>query len=82
MSQVAEIADYMDQNPSLKVGIDGSCPRGSDPRALDLSGLRIIAIRNALIKAGVSTSRIEMGAFGDERLMREGRVEVLIRTRY
>jgi outer membrane protein OmpA-like peptidoglycan-associated protein len=79
--QVSEIADYMEQNPSLKVGIDGSIPRGSDSRKLDLAGLRIIAVRNALIKAGVPASRIEMGVFGDVRLVRERRVEVLLRTR-
>ncbi|MGZ3515369.1 MAG: OmpA family protein, partial [Thermodesulfobacteriota bacterium] len=78
---VAEIADYMEQNPSLKVGIDGSSPRGSDPGALDLAGLRIIAVRNALIKAGVPAFRIEMGTFGDPQLVREGRVEVLLRSR-
>jgi len=81
LDQVAEIADYMEQNPSLKVGIDGSIPRGSDSSKLDLAGLRIIAVRNALIKAGVPASRIEIGVFGDVRLVRERRVEVLLRTR-
>jgi outer membrane protein OmpA-like peptidoglycan-associated protein len=79
--QVAEIADYMEQNPSLKVGIDGSIPRGSDSHKLDLAGLRIVTVRNALIKAGVPAYRIEMGVFGDVRLAREGRIEVLLRTR-
>lgn len=32
-SKINEIAAYMNQNPSLQVGIDGSMdPRGSDPR--------------------------------------------------
>lgn len=81
MNQAAEIAVYLNQNPSLKVGIDGSSPRGSDSRAVDLAGLRVISVRNALINAGVPTSRIEVGSFGDPQLIREGRVEVLIRTR-
>jgi len=81
IDQVSEIADYMQENPSLKIGIDGSIPRGSDTSKLDLAGLRIIAVRNALIKAGVSASRIEMGTFGDPKLVRERRIEVLIRTR-
>jgi Outer membrane protein and related peptidoglycan-associated (lipo)proteins len=78
MSKVSEIAGYMQQNPSLKVGIDGSIPPGSDQ---DLGNRRVSTVRAALIKAGMPASRIEMGAFGEAQLAREGRVEVLIRTR-
>ena len=81
MSQVAEIAEYMKQNPSLKIGIDGSSPSGANRRARDLADRRSTAVRNALIDAGVPGSRIEMGAFGDRHLVREGRVEVLLHTR-
>ena len=79
MSQVSEIAGYMKQNPSLKVGIDGSIPPGSDQ---DLANRRISTLREALIKAGVPASQIETGAFGDVKLARERRVEVLLRTNY
>jgi outer membrane protein OmpA-like peptidoglycan-associated protein len=65
----------MRQNPSLKIGIDGSSPRGSDQ---NLGDRRVDAVRKALIKAGVMDSRIQTGAFGDEQLARERRVEVLI----
>ena len=81
MSQVAEIADYMKENSSLKIGLDGSIPSGSNSNKLDLAGLRTISVRDAMIKAGVPASRIETGAFGDAKLARERRVEVLIRTR-
>ena len=78
--QVPEIAYYMEQNPSLKVGIDGSIPRGSDPRSQDLAGRRVSTVCEALITAGMPAHRIERGAFGDAQLARDGRVEVLIRT--
>jgi outer membrane protein OmpA-like peptidoglycan-associated protein len=79
--QVSEIAYYMQQNPSLKVGIDGSSPRGSDARNQDLAGRRVRSVHSALVKAGVPAYRIETGAFGDEQLARDGRVEMLLRTR-
>jgi len=78
--QVSEIADYMQQNRSLKVGIDGSIPSGSDLRSQDLAGSRVITVYNALINAGVEAYRIERGVFGDAQLAREQRVEVLLRT--
>lgn len=80
-NKVSEIADYMKQNPSLQVGIDGSMnPRGTDPRNQDLSNRRVDAVRNALIQAGVPASKILTGAFGDARLTQDRRVEVLINT--
>jgi outer membrane protein OmpA-like peptidoglycan-associated protein len=80
-SKVNEIAAYMNQNPSLQVGIDGSMdPRGTDPLNQDLSDRRVSAVRNALIQAGVPAYKIQAGAFGDARLTRDRRVEVLIRT--
>jgi outer membrane protein OmpA-like peptidoglycan-associated protein len=80
-SKITEIAAYMNQNPSLQVGIDGSMdPRGSDPRDQSLSDRRIGAVRDALIQAGVPSSKIHTGAFGDTRLTRDRRVEVLIST--
>jgi outer membrane protein OmpA-like peptidoglycan-associated protein len=81
MSKVSEVAAYMKQNPSLRVGIDGSMdPRGTDPRNQDLSDRRVSAVRDALIQAGVPASKIQMGTFGDAQLTRDRRVEVLTRT--
>jgi outer membrane protein OmpA-like peptidoglycan-associated protein len=81
MSKVSEIATYMNQNPSLRVGIDGSMdPRGTDPRNQDLSDRRVDAVRSALIQAGVPAYKIQTGAFGDTQLTRDRRVEVLIST--
>jgi outer membrane protein OmpA-like peptidoglycan-associated protein len=78
--QVSEIANYMQQNPSLKVGIDGSIPRDSNVRNQDMASRRISNVYAALVKAGVSDHRIETGTFGDAQLARDGRVEVLLHT--
>jgi len=61
-----EIANYMNQNPSLRVGIDGSNVN------------RVSNVRDALINAGVPGYKIETGAFGDPQLRRDGRVAVLV----
>ena len=91
-SKVPEIAVYMQQNPSVQVGIDGYAdPRGTNPYNMSLSQRRVSAIQDALVKAGVASDRIETGAFGEMGLkcgesteqcwQRDRRVEVLIRPR-
>jgi peptidoglycan-associated lipoprotein len=88
-SKVSDIAAYLNQNPSAKVGIDGyTDPRGTDPYNQALSERRVNAIQAALVKAGVPASKIQTGAFGEKRLkcgdkteecwQRDRRVEVLV----
>ena len=87
----AEIAVYMSQNPSVRLGIDGyTDSRGTSQYNLPLSQRRVTTVRDALIQAGVPTERIETGTFGTDRLVcnpsnepcsqRDGRVEVLVRA--
>jgi peptidoglycan-associated lipoprotein len=91
MSKVNEIAAFMRDNSSAKVGIDGHAdPRGTDAYNQSLSERRVNAIRDALAKAGVASGRIQTGAFGEQRLQcnqsteacwqSDRRVEVLIGT--
>jgi outer membrane protein OmpA-like peptidoglycan-associated protein len=79
--KLTTIATYMQKNPSLQLGIDGSMnARGTDPRDQNLSDRRVSAVRDALVAAGVSNAQIRMGAFGDPNLRQDRRVEVLIAT--
>jgi outer membrane protein OmpA-like peptidoglycan-associated protein len=78
-SKVSEIAAYMNQNPSLRIGIDDT---NTDPRSNDLSERRVRAVRNALIHAGVPSAKIQSGAYGDAKLAQDRRVEVLVRSDY
>jgi hypothetical protein len=73
---ISDMADYVKRNPSLQVGIDGYL----DSRNADLSNNRVNVIKDGLIKQGVPAERIKVGAFGDNKLRREGRVEVLIES--
>jgi len=64
-NKAREIANYMERNPSSRVGIDGS------------NELRVGNVREALIDAGVPAYKIQTGAFGDPQLRRDSRVAVL-----
>ncbi len=90
-SKVADIAAYMKQNPTARVGIDGHTdPRGADAYNQSLSERRVNAIRDSLVTAGVSNDKIHTGAFGESQLkchestegcwQSDRRVEVLIGT--
>jgi outer membrane protein OmpA-like peptidoglycan-associated protein len=75
-SKISDVASYMKQNPSIRVGLDGA----QDGDRM-LGERRINVIRAALVRAGVSAGRIDVGNFGDPRLRRERRVEVLFNRR-
>jgi peptidoglycan-associated lipoprotein len=90
-SHVSDVAAYLQQNPSARVGIDGHAdPRGTDPYNQSLSERRVNAIRDALVNAGVPGNKIKTDAFGESRPLcnestdacwqRDRRVEVLIGT--
>jgi outer membrane protein OmpA-like peptidoglycan-associated protein len=72
----AEIARYIKENPSLKIGIDGFM----DPRTTEIDERRIATVRNSLISAGIPEYKIEKGSFGNPQYARKQRVAVLIRT--
>jgi len=69
MSKIADIAAYSSQNPSVRLGLDGSTGllRGTNQYNAALSQQRVTNVREALIRAGVSADRIETGGFGAER---------------
>jgi outer membrane protein OmpA-like peptidoglycan-associated protein len=76
-SKIADVASYMKQNPSIRVGLDGE--RDSNDSVLGERRIRVV--RAALMRAGVPASSIVIGDFGDPRLRRERRVEVLFNRR-
>lgn len=90
-NHVSDVAAYLKQNPSARVGIDGHTdPRGTDAYNQSLSERRVNTIRDALITAGVPGDKIQTGAFGESQpkcnesteacWQRDRRVEVLIGT--
>jgi outer membrane protein OmpA-like peptidoglycan-associated protein len=75
--KVLEVARYMKENPSLRIALDGS---NNMPRNQDLADRRCSTIRGALIKAGVPSDTIRIGAYGDKTMMRDSAVTLLVST--
>jgi len=90
-SKVTDVANYIKQNPTFNVGINGHAdPRGTDQYNQSLSERRVNAIRDALVKAGVESHKIQSAGFGEQRpactestevcWQRDRRVDVGFRT--
>jgi outer membrane protein OmpA-like peptidoglycan-associated protein len=91
MSKITDIAAHVKQNAPLDVSIGGYAdPRGTDQHNQGLSERRVDAIRDALVKAGVASDKIQTGAFGEQKPLcnestdacwqRDRRVDVGFRT--
>jgi peptidoglycan-associated lipoprotein len=61
-------ASFLSQHPNIQFTIEGHCDeRGSTEYNLALGDRRANAVKNALIQAGVSASRIKTISFGKEK---------------
>lgn len=79
LSKLAAVKAYMDENPSLQIGIDGTLdPLGAEMRDQNLGDLRVGVVREALIEAGVPAYKIRTGALVAEELPQDRRVEILV----
>ena len=88
--KVAKLNQYMKENPNVEIGLDGHAdPRGTHQYNQPLSQRRVDAVKAALLGAGIASSKITTGAFGETQLkcseateecwQRDRRVEVLVR---
>jgi outer membrane protein OmpA-like peptidoglycan-associated protein len=91
MSKITDIAEHVEQNAPMEVNIGGYAdPRGTDEHNQGLSERRVNAIRDALVKAGVASDKIQTSAFGEQKPLcnestdacwqRDRRVDVGFRT--
>jgi outer membrane protein OmpA-like peptidoglycan-associated protein len=91
MSKITDIAAHVKQNAPMNVGIGGYADaRGTDQHNQGLSERRVNAIRDALVKAGVASDKIQTSAFGEKKAQcnestdacwqRDRRVDVGFRT--
>jgi outer membrane protein OmpA-like peptidoglycan-associated protein len=66
--QIANLVAWIEANPQVAIGLDGHM---DDNQANDfdptLSGLRVAAVRQTLITAGIGSSRISAGNFGSRQ---------------
>jgi outer membrane protein OmpA-like peptidoglycan-associated protein len=76
VKEIAAMAEYMNRNPSLQLGIDGY----SDKQATTQNLARVQSVRDALIQAGMPTDKIKTGPFGHPELRQKDHVEVLLKS--
>jgi peptidoglycan-associated lipoprotein len=88
--KVDKLRQYMQEHPGIEVGLDGHAdPRGTPAYNQPLSQRRVDAVKAALVTAGITSDKIQTGAFGEsqpkcsqateECWQRDRRVEVLVR---
>lgn len=67
LSKIRSVADFMRRNRNVLLVVEGHCDeRGTREYNLSLGEHRALAVRAALINAGVSGSRIQTRSFGEE----------------
>ncbi len=65
---LASNAEYLKQNPNVKIQIEGHCDeRGSNDYNLALGQKRASAAKAYLVKLGISPNRISTISYGEER---------------
>jgi outer membrane protein OmpA-like peptidoglycan-associated protein len=67
VSKSTDITAHVKGNAPMNVGIGGYADaRGTDQHNQGLSERRVNAIRDALVKAGVASDKIQTSAFGEQ----------------
>ncbi|MDY6849894.1 MAG: peptidoglycan-associated lipoprotein Pal [Thermodesulfobacteriota bacterium] len=73
---LADNAEYLKENPQIKVLIEGHCDeRGSDEYNLALGEKRAQAVKNYLVSLGVEPGRLSVISYGEELPLDPGRGE-------
>jgi outer membrane protein OmpA-like peptidoglycan-associated protein len=68
LSAIEQVVDYLKKNPSVKIQIEGHTDNiGSDNGNQTLSDKRAIAVKNELVKKGISADRLTTKGFGSKQ---------------
>lgn len=74
--KISEVAGILNSNPQNAVLVEGYCDeRGTEGYNLSLGERRALAIREALVRAGVSGNRVDTISFGEENPINPGHNE-------
>src|SRR5215472_680123 len=75
-SKVANVASYLKSNPGKAVEIEGHCDeRGTEEYNRSLGERRALAVREALIRAGIASDRVDTLSWGEDKPLAEGHNE-------
>ncbi|GAB4341085.1 MAG: peptidoglycan-associated lipoprotein Pal [Desulfobulbaceae bacterium] len=70
-------ADFLKQNPEIKIRIEGNCdPRGTKEYNLALGERRAQSAKKYLINLGIDESRLSTVSWGEEKLLLYGHDEI------
>ena len=68
MATIRNDADFLKRHPEVHIVVEGHCDElGSTEYNIALGEMRALEVRSALVKAGISASRIEIKSYGKER---------------
>lgn len=66
--KIDAVVAYLQQNPTVGVIVEGNCDeRGSNEYNLALGERRALAVRAAMISAGIDGARVQTRSYGEER---------------
>jgi len=66
--KVAAVADYLKGNPAAAVKVEGHCDeRGTEEYNRALGTRRALAVREALVRAGIDPTRVDTISYGKDR---------------
>ena len=78
-NKLIQAAAYVAANPTSRIGLDGrGDPNGNGLRNQNLMDLRVAAVRDALIKAGIPSDKIQTGNFAESQSRRDREVAAVI----
>ena len=68
VSKVEQVAQHLQQNPTHVLVVEGNCDeRGSNEYNMSLGENRALAVREYLVKLGISGDRIQTRSYGEEK---------------
>jgi peptidoglycan-associated lipoprotein len=73
VSRLADNADYLKQNPNIRIRIEGNTdPRGTNEYNLALGERRALAAKKDLRKRGIPEANMTTVSYGEERILVHG----------
>lgn len=74
--KIIEVANYLKNNPTAAVRVEGNCDeRGTEEYNRSLGERRALAVREALVAAGVDPNNVDTVSFGEDKPVDHGQNE-------
>jgi peptidoglycan-associated lipoprotein len=73
---MAEVADFLKQNPQAAVRVEGNCDeRGTEEYNRSLGERRALAAREELVRQGITPDRVDTLSYGEDKPLDSGHNE-------